>query len=247
MKQMTIWIALVITSLFLSSCGLTPVQPPAGPTATFTPTLASSPTQTPLPTGTASATTTPASDPEALYAELIAKIKNTDSDADFTAARMAYAQTKDYDPYNIALTDVNREMRSALEQREYDKTIELANQILEKNFLSLDAHISAFSAYKALNKTSEAGFHSDVLNGLIASILDSGDGKSEETAYVVISIEEEYAILSVLGIRQPQQALVYGTDHTYDQFEGADGKTGKKVTLYFQIDLIFQWMGNSLK
>jgi len=47
-----------------------------------------------------------------------------------------------------------------------------------------------------------------VFIGLVRSVLGSGDGKSLETAFVVIAIDEEYAVMAALSLRLVSQALV---------------------------------------
>ena len=50
----------------------------------------------------------------------------------------------------------------------------------------------AYYAYEAMQKPDETEFHRYIINGLVASILESGDGKTAATAFDVVSIEEEY-------------------------------------------------------
>jgi hypothetical protein len=245
----------------LLSCSTLPFFQPAPtpfPTATFTPlptrTVAPSPTAPPTLTPVSSATAateTPQATPtsqgaDTPYAALLEQVKQADPDVDFTALRLAYIETEDYDPYDFQGGGLKQEMYAALNAEDYETTLELVQQILETNYVSMDTHLAALLAYEGLGETEQAEFHRYVLDGLIDSVLASGDGTSPETAFVVIFVEEEYAILSVLGIERGGQSLVEEDGHRFDKFEGVDNATNEAVTVYFIVDLVFGWLTNSL-
>jgi hypothetical protein len=255
MKRTRLFIGCVIASVLIAGCGTgpaaAPTAAPAVPTATSAPTATPPPTpawtpspvSTPTSAPTSAPNTTPAWTPSALisdtlYADLLERVKRADPDVDFTALRLAYAASTAYAPYRFF--DQEEEMYAALEEEDYDRAIELANQILAQNYLSPRAHLAAMSAYMGLDRQEEADYHHYVLDGLIASVLDSGDGTTFETAFVVILVEEEYMILGVLGIGNASQGLVEEEGHFYDKFEGIFTETGDPVTLYFNIDLLMQ-------
>lgn len=68
------------------------------------------------------------------------------------------------------------------------------------------------------------------------NVLNSGDGKSQATAYTVISTEEEYIILRVFGLRPGKQSLLSENGHYYDRLDATDPQTKKEFTIYFNID-----------
>lgn len=236
----------------------TPTSTPT-PTKTLTATLPPTATRTPSPVPTTAPTSTPtiaasaapsltptSQESDTSYAALLEQVKQADPNVDFTALRMAYTKTEDYDPYNFKAAEQKQEMFAALDNGDYDTALELANQILEQNYLSANAHFVALHVHEALNQSQEADFHRYVIDGLITSILESGDGKSTETAYVVISIEEEYMILGVLGISFTSQSLVGEAGHSFDVLEGVHEATNTPVTVYFNIDLIQWWLVNRM-
>ncbi len=137
-------------------------------------------------------------------------------------------------------------MLSALDDGNYAQAIELADQILEKNYLYPEAHIASILAHEELGQTRDADYHRYVRKGLINSILHSGDGKKPESAYVVVLIEEEYLILDVLGISEGGQSMTSVGGHFYDVFTGVDTQTNKPVTVYFNIDTPFHKLYNTM-
>jgi hypothetical protein len=73
----------------------------------------------------------------------------------------------------------------------------------------VDVHQVEQIAHRELREEERAGFHKAVVQGLLRSIMDSGDGKSTETAYIVISVHEEYVVLQVLGLRPSGQSVLH--------------------------------------
>lgn len=216
------------------------------PTRTFLPTPHPSTTATPLTrSGTTQVVPTP-QPAEITYAALLAQVKQADPGVDFTALRMAYAQTAAYNPYSGEQAELQKAMYAALDNNDYNSALKLAMQILDQNYIAPDAHMVALYAYEALGQQTEADFHRYVLRGLIKSVLASGDGKSPETAFTVVLIDEEYMVLSVLGIEDASQRLIEDQGHWYDVFEGVDTASKTQVTLYFNIDVLRQWLRNSL-
>ena len=112
----------------------------------------------------------------------------------------------------------------------------LAGKVLASNYLDIDAHIVSALAYKEKHDAEREKLHNFVGEGLCRSILASGDGQTLETAYVVISVEEEYTILRVLGWRLKMQALLESDDHHFDKMIVFNPKTQQQAAVYFNID-----------
>jgi len=169
------------------------------------------------------------------YESLLERIHKSDPAADFTALRLAYADAPPKDAGGND-PDVSRSMFSAMRDKKYGKAIEYAERIMKGNFVDIDAHLVASAAYKEKGDAEKEKFHRYVYEGLIKSILNSGDGKSQETAFTVISTEEEYVVLRVYGLVPGSQSLLSAKGHYYDRLDAMNPKTNEKVTLYFNID-----------
>jgi hypothetical protein len=169
------------------------------------------------------------------YESLLERVKKGDPAADFTALRLAYADNPPKDSEGTD-SDTNKAMFSALRSKKYDEAVEYARKIVKGNFVDINAHYVLAVAYREKNDLEKEKFHRYVAEGLIKSILNSGDGKSQETAFVVISTAEEYVILRVLGLTPGSQSLQSANGHHYDRLDAVDPKTKQKVTLYFNID-----------
>ena len=109
----------------------------------------------------------------------------------------------------------------------------LAYDILERDYTSIAAH-AALSKNLSIYPTVRE-FHEAVKNALVKSIVNSGDGKSPETAMYVIGVAEEYEALQELGLTQESQRLEQKNNRHYDVFAARDS-TGEKRDVYFAVD-----------
>jgi len=72
---------------------------------------------------------------EPSYDDLLAQVKKADPKADFLKLRMAFTKTAAYDPYDDPFRTIPQEMNAALNKKEYDKAIELAEKTLKKRYV----------------------------------------------------------------------------------------------------------------
>lgn len=182
----------------------------------------------------------------ARYKELLEKLKKGERDVDFTELRMAFTETEDFSPYG-GDEEARNAMYAALNARKWDDAIKQSAKVLEKNYVDINAHFGAYIANTRKGDTARADFHKFVALGLVNSVRGAGDGKSMEQAFVVISTDEEYALLNILGLRPGGQSLMQGGGHAYDRLDAVDPKTNEKHEFYFQIDIPFGWLGRIMK
>jgi Domain of unknown function (DUF4919) len=180
------------------------------------------------------------------YESLLERVKKGDQTVDFKELRLAYTETSGYSPYG-GNTEARKAMFAALRAKEFDKVLSSAEAILAKNYVDINGHFGCFVAHRELGHTEKAAYHRFIVEGLINSIKNSGDGKAIETAFVVISTDEEYALFNWLGLRPTNQALLKENGHNYDRMTVVDPKTNQTLTYFFNIDKPFNWLGNSLK
>ncbi len=182
-----------------------------------------------------------AQNPDATYAELVKKAQAGDSSVDFRALRLACADAKKCDATD---RDDLVAMRKASQAKDYKKAAKLAEKSIERGFPNIEAHATAAEAYKALKETDKAEFHHAITGALIRSIMKTGDGKTKETAFEVISVDEEHIVLNVLGLPVfGRQSLISGKPHSYDLIEVDAPNGGGKVSVYFNIDAFFPMKG----
>ncbi len=85
-----------------------------------------------------------------------------------------------------------------------------------------------------------------MLNGILRSIADSGDGKTAKTAFFTVDPSEEYVFLAlVLGLRPKGQALAHVEGHDFDKMTAAD-EAGKEQVVWFNTDTDMQMMSKAI-
>ncbi|HEV2992622.1 MAG TPA: DUF4919 domain-containing protein, partial [Candidatus Angelobacter sp.] len=90
---------------------------------------------------------------------------------------------------------------------------------------------------KELGKPEKAEFHNWVEMGLLKSLRSSGDGKSAATAMKVISVDEEYFILHMMGQIMKSQALSTCEGKPCDVMTTEDRESKQEETWYFNVEI----------
>jgi len=233
-------------ALFISSCASSAPSTPtpqALPIVTLPPIATVAPTSPPSQPGVGDVSQLP---PDLAYGILLEQVKQSDPDFDFTELRWTYAQTANYDPYKVADSGLEDSMYEAYDNQEYELALEIANQMLEKNYLLPAPHFIALQSYEKLGNQKNADFHNYFLRGLITSIAKSGDGRGSETAFIVVQFEEEYFMLDILGLQGSEQTFTEINGTPYDIFNGIEENTNNPATVYFDISIPYSWLNNSM-
>ena len=170
------------------------------------------------------------------YDTLLAKLTAGDVRIDFTALRLAYSRSKNADPYG-ADHDKRRQMSAAVIENRCDEAMKVADDILAGIYLSPDTHAAKSSCYRAGGDNAKADLHKAIYLGLITSILAKGDGNSAETAYSIVTIEEEYAVMRALGFAVWAQEYVHKGEHTFEVLSGTDDRNKRTAKVYFNVDI----------
>ena len=170
------------------------------------------------------------------YDGFLAKLIAGDTKIDFTALRLAYSRSKNADPYG-ADHDKRRQMSAAVIENHCDEAIKIADELLAFIYLSPDTHAAKSACYRAVGNNAKAELHKAIYLGLINSILAKGDGNSPETAYRVITIEEEYAVMRALGFTVWGEEYVHKAEHTFNVLSGTDDRNKKTAKIYFNVDI----------
>lgn len=168
----------------------------------------------------------------------------------YLVQRMAMANDPDYEPYPLTFLEHTLLTKHFTLAKDPKNTIEQLNEPLKAldkvNPLSvrLNLVLAKFLGYVS-KQSSDAEQKQSLAKvakqkryraaAVLQSILNSGDGQSPETAYVVINIPEENAVLDQFSLRKDKQALMEQNGKHYDVVTAQD-KSGKKHTLYFDID-----------
>lgn len=173
------------------------------------------------------------------FATMVTKLKAGDTSIDFKALRMSSVDSKaedagqpDRDEYQKAVDAYN--------SKKYKAAISAGEKALQQGYLGIDAHMLIAVAYRESGNNEKFDFHKAVYLGLVNSILAGADGKSAKTAYVVIDVAEEYALLRALGLNRGDQALRTEGGHKYDLLTVTDPKSNQTREVWFNIDEVWK-------
>jgi len=171
---------------------------------------------------------------QAEFEALLARVRQSDASVDFLRLRHLYAES---DTYPLSRDPAEGPMIDAVVAGRHEEGLNVAREILARDYMNIEAHFASAVACQALGNMECVAHHTYVARGVIDSILAEGDGKTLATAYKVVSVPEEYALMRVFGLRVEGQSLV-GTDdgHQYDVLTVRDTTTSEVSRVYFNID-----------
>lgn len=180
------------------------------------------------------------------YEDLLKAAKANPEGADFTKLRMAYVASPLYNPYRPEERSGLAEVAQGLQGKDDEDALKAARaqveSLLEANYLNGEHHLfAAFLCHRLGDKDRER-FHQTFMTGLLKSILASGDGRSYETAFRVIAVQEEYALMKALGLKPHRQELHPHEGHFFDVHRLRHPETGEEGAIFFNIDIPYRWM-----
>lgn len=170
-----------------------------------------------------------------VYDSLVALVRGGDTTIDLRQLRLAFSELPEFDPYSI--NGRVKEMAEAARDGAWELAAQIADSILETCYVSLPAHRTLALACSELGRTECASFHTGILARLVRSIVRIGNGSSPETAWSVISVEEEHALIEAAGLEFQGQSLLQNMGHFYDRVEVNDPFTNTDRLIYFNVDI----------
>lgn len=179
------------------------------------------------------------------YEKALQQLKSGDLITDFKTLRLDCAASK----YECqANPDEIKLLFSLVNDKKFDQALKKVNQILEKVFVDAELHYIAFVANSESGNKEKAEFHKAVIRGLLDSIQENKHGHSEEDAFVVINVHEEYTFLRFSNMQVTKQSLSHKDGHTYDIMVCKDmSNEGREVTAYFNVDVPTQNLRDALR
>lgn len=156
---------------------------------------------------------------------------------DFARLRWSYFEATKGGHLPATDPDAERKLGAAFAASEWDEVVKQADAILRSNLTRIRAHALKAYALKELGR--DPLFHVTAMRRLLESILATGDGRSEETAYHVLFVPEERDVLMSRQLRPGGQELVESKGRYFDVLTARDAE-GKEVRVWFDITEHFQ-------
>jgi uncharacterized protein DUF4919 len=175
---------------------------------------------------------------QADYADLTRRAAEGDNSVDYTALRASYPYTDQWDPFGNKTVALLDQAAAAAKGKDCATALEKLEEVLNLDFTIDAAHALRSDCLADTGDPSAAKIESDIADGLIHSLMNSGNGNTEATAYVVMTEREERDVMAnrhlVLKVRHTE---VRGKDgRFYDEVQGTSARGGEGLTsVYFDV------------
>jgi hypothetical protein len=186
------------------------------------------------------------------YPVLIQKFLQFDTtltDKEFCYIYYGNVFTDKYNPYGTG--EDEKKFMEFYKQEKFQEAIPFGLNTLIDNPVNLKILYKMLVCYHKLGDKITAKKYANLYFGLLNEIYKSGDGKSIETAFVVIKVNDEYQVLNDLELQSKGQALLSNgpTDRlSIDTKNQKKVKGRKKISeLYFNVAKPFEHMSNQFK
>jgi hypothetical protein len=111
-----------------------------------------------------------------------------------------------------------------------------AQTVIDHNMAEPEGHLLAMMVYQKMGKDDAAQREREVLDALVKSIMNSGDGLSRQNAWVTVSRGEvEFVVSIVLDADTKAHNIVRTDGHDYDKLLVATDDGGEH-TIWFNVD-----------
>lgn len=161
-----------------------------------------------------------------------------------------YLFQEGYNPYGIQVEGIDDSIRaimnkSEISQGDWKRIAGYSKESLQKgNPFNLDALYYLLVAYSEIGDTANEELCVSKLGGLLSAIGSTGNGLTEETAFHVINVSDEYTFLKVMGYTFAGKQHL--TKNTCDYLEVT--KEGESIDgMYFDVKQIFKAYGKEFK
>ena len=180
-------------------------------------------------------------DGEFYYPELLRRFQAADTTLTVEQNYYFYygtATRPDYNPYRHSNYD---ELKAALgddtiTEEGWRKAAQIVEKELESDPTNLRFHLYKQIVYSNLyGKESQEEFdaYTQVVM-LFSAISSTGNGKTPETAFHVISVPDEYGLMEMFGLSMKSQSLIEKKGRSYDLMELEENEFGLE-SMYFDI------------
>lgn len=147
-----------------------------------------------------------------------------------------------YHPYGS--TEAKRLFLENYSRKSFEEVEELGLKVLEENPVDLEVILKMLFLYAQHENIEKATVFSKIYVSFLEVIYGSGDGMACETAFVVISVDDEYRIAGDLGLNPIKQELIGSCDFLQFSKKGQKRKNRIKA-LFFNVRMPLTYLSKS--
>lgn len=174
------------------------------------------------------------------FSDYIKKLEAGETNIDYQDFRFSFLKSEQFTIAQSKLKEfdsLKRQMYVQMNAANHQEVIQITKKLLSIDYTNMKAHKILRQTYKIIGDTVNAAKYKTIQFGLMNSILQKGDGRSCETAWPVIQVEEEYFILEMVGAKLREQTLVEDGG-ICDKMEFK--AEGKNKTYFFEVSKVFE-------
>jgi hypothetical protein len=159
--------------------------------------------------------------------------------AAYRKLRDEYTKLASFDPgYERFMDDVNAGAK-AQEKGDFDVAIQHLKKVLQAEPINAPAHWALHLCYQAKKNEHLADLHRRFSDGLLGSIVPSGEFGGPHKPFHIVTRYELYALLDYLSMRLETVVDVLDGDNGYGAMAHVvKNDTGEKGVLYFETNVI---------
>ncbi|WP_082859320.1 DUF4919 domain-containing protein [Microbulbifer sp. Q7] len=173
------------------------------------------------------------------YRQLLQEAYQLSFTLDFDRLRLAYVKSPEYNPYGGMKLDGLPEAYGSVERADFQECLRNVDKVLKHNYMSLEAHMIGVVCSGQAGEFEREDQHRYMVEGLMTSIENSGDGKSQESAFLTISTSELRGFVRLKGLQVLDQSIVYDKQGIYDKMQVRDPESGEEYPLFFNVSQQF--------
>lgn len=144
----------------------------------------------------------------ALYGKLLDRFIQADSTLTPDEISLLYygaVYRDNYAPYE--LNDNEKKFYDLCSARKFEKALTVGEELLRNNPLDIRLLNRLYTCARKMEDVKKYNAYKFRYMALVTAVSNSGNGKSDSTAFVVIRISDEYAVLSHLELSHRNQSL----------------------------------------
>ncbi|MFD1217871.1 MULTISPECIES: DUF4919 domain-containing protein [Microbulbifer] len=177
--------------------------------------------------------------PQSEYRRLLAEAFALSFTLDFDRLRAAYVASPEYNPRGGMEVAGLPEAYQSVQEGDFDRCLGHLDKVLEENYMSLEAHMIGIVCSSREGHFDREDSHRYMVEGLMASIERSGDGRTQESAFRTISSSELRGFVRLKGLQVLDQSVVYDDHGVYDKMQVRDPESGDEYALFFNVSQQF--------
>jgi hypothetical protein len=154
------------------------------------------------------------------FADLVRRAKAGEP-VDYTKLRADYVYSETWDFYGTRTGPLMNQANLAAKGKDCQRALQITDQILDFDFTIDSAHAIRADCLRDSDRA-KSRIEQNIADGLIHSLMDSGDGDNEKSPYIVGTQREEMDVLANRRIQlRTRQTEAHGSDgRTFDIIEG---------------------------